>query len=81
MSSKEDLLLNHILEIKEDIAEIKADLFHHVKRTDIAEENLKILRAELKPVEKHVERVTGAIKLLSGILVVAAVVKVFIEFL
>ena len=67
--------------IRDDISDIKVDLAKHIYRTDIAEENLKILRNELKPVEKHVERMNGGLKLLSVILVVAAVVKVLIEFL
>lgn len=78
---KLDRIIDRIDEIREDIADMKVDLATHILRTRIAEENIEILRSELKPVEKHVERMNGGIKLLSAILVVAAVVKVFIEFL
>lgn len=75
-----DKISDKIDEIRVDIGDIKIDLREHIYRTKLAEENIKILRDELKPVEKHVERMNGGIKLLSLILVVAAVVKVFIEF-
>ena len=71
---REALLLEHILEIKDDIAEIKVDLRYHVKRTDIAEENLKMLREELKPVDKHVEQMRGALNLLKVLGIVLGVV-------
>ena len=83
MSDKEDLLLQHILEIKDDIAEIKLDLRYHVKRTDLAEENLKILRSELKPVEKHVEQMQGAlnlVKIVSVVLGVVIAIAAVVEF-
>lgn len=76
-----DKIAEKIDEIREDISEIKVDLREHIYRTKLAEENISILRSELKPVEKHVERMNGGLKLLSVIVVVAAVVKVFIELL
>jgi predicted RNA methylase len=40
-------------------------LEQHMRRTDLAEENLKILRTEFRPVERHVEVINGIAKFLS----------------
>lgn len=79
--SQLDKISDKIDEIREDISEIKVDLREHIYRTKLAEENINILRNELKPVEKHVERMNGGLKLLGVIVVVAAVVKILIEVL
>jgi hypothetical protein len=79
--NKLDKVVEKIDEIRDDIADIKIDLARHILRTDLAEENIKILRNELKPVERHVEHMSGGLKLLSVLIVIAAVVKLFIEFL
>ena len=47
----------------------------HIKRTDLAEENLDHLRAEMKPVQAHVLRVEGALKLIGLIGVIATIVN------
>ena len=40
-------------------------LEQHIKRTDLAEENIKILRDEFRPVERHVEVMNAVTKILS----------------
>lgn len=40
-------------------------LEQHMMRTQLAEENLEILRKELKPVQKHVEFINGLSKLIT----------------
>lgn len=52
-----------------DIAEIRRDLAHHIRRTDLAEEHLEMIKADLKPVQAHVLMMSGALKLV-GILAV-----------
>lgn len=78
--TKLDKIGEKIDEIRDDIAEIKIDLARHILRTDLAEESIKLLRNELRPVEKHVERVSGGLRVLSVLVVIGAVVKLFIEF-
>jgi len=46
---KEDLQ-----EIKVLLAEIKTDLRHHIKRTDMLDEEIKIFRKVLQPIREHV---------------------------
>lgn len=48
----------------------------HIKRTDIAEANLKLLRDEFKPVQAHVNFINGLSKLVVLIGVIAGIVHV-----
>jgi hypothetical protein len=68
-------------QIAGDISEIKEDLKLHIYRTKLAEENIELLRSDLKPVEAHVQKVEGAFKFLGVISllssIAAAIVKIF----
>ncbi len=70
-------------QIAADIGEIKEDLKLHIYRTNLAEENIELLRTTIKPIEAHVQKVEGGFKLL-GILslitsIIAGIVKIFIK--
>lgn len=43
-------------------AKQEANLGEHMRRTDLAEENIKLLRADLKPVQTHVAYMNGIFK-------------------
>lgn len=43
------------------------DIEHHIYRTDLAEQNLDILRQELLPVKKHVALVDASLKIIGAI--------------
>lgn len=60
-------LAESLAKITVDIAEIKRDLAHHIRRTDLAEEQLDLIKADLRPVQAHVLMMGGALKLV-GIL-------------
>ena len=74
MESKLDKIFDLIAEIQLDIAEIKADLRYHIRRTDLLDDDLKQQRSELKPVVKHVEQMQGALNLVKITSVVLGVV-------
>jgi hypothetical protein len=40
-------------------------LEHHIHRTDIAEDNMVMLRHEFKPIQKHVELINGLAKIIA----------------
>ena len=48
-----------IEQIKVDMAEIKVDLKHHIKRTELLEDEVRAWRNDLKPVQKHVTIING----------------------
>lgn len=72
--------------LRDDIADIKTsqkvmerDIAHHIKRTELAEEAIRLVREEIKPVKKHVVMMEGALKLLGvlsvGIGIVVSIAK------
>lgn len=40
------------------------DLEHHIYRTDLAEENIELLRSELDPIKKHINFVDASLKVI-----------------
>lgn len=62
-----------LTEIKVSLAEIKVDLRHHIKRTELLELEVKEWRNDMKPVQKHVTMVNGAGKLLGTASIITAI--------
>lgn len=56
-------------------------LENHIKRTQIAEENLELLRLEFKPIQRHVEFVNGLSKLVTLLGTISGIVYVVYEIL
>jgi chromosome segregation ATPase len=54
-------------------------LAQHIKRTDLAEENINMLRSELKPVKAHVDFINGLSKLITLVCVIIGAVAGLIE--
>lgn len=44
------------------LASQAVDLKHHIRRTDIAEDRMEHIEAQLEPIKKHVAMVHGAFK-------------------
>ncbi len=60
-----------LTKIQEDMAETRTtqavmqrDLAHHIRRTELAEESIDLVRADVIPIKKHVHMVEGALKLI-----------------
>jgi len=72
---------NDMNEIKCTINLQEQNLRHHVRRTNLLEENVKMLRKDFNPIKMHVAVVSGVTKALLGLLtavgVIAGIVKVF----
>lgn len=73
-----DLLIKHsdeLTEVKTTLASQQKSLDYHIKRTDLLEEQVNLLRNDLEPVEDHVKgikflgKVIGVISLIVGIAV------------
>lgn len=58
--------------IKEDLATIKANLSEHMRRTELAEESIKVL-------EKSIYQAQGAILLIGLLSTVASIVVIFLK--
>lgn len=64
LDGKIDVLDNRLDSVDRILAVQAEQLATHIKRTELAEENLSILRADLKPVQVHVARVDGVLRFL-----------------
>ena len=53
MSDKLDRIQEDVGEIKVSIVAIEKDIKYHIMRTDLAEENLNILKQEVLPIRTH----------------------------
>lgn len=73
MDSKLDRIVETLTEIKEDIAQIRADLNYHIKRTDTLEQ---LVRDELPPIKSHVDRVNFTLGSLAYIAKLAGLITV-----
>jgi hypothetical protein len=63
--------------ISEDISELKIttakqeeNLKEHIRRTELAEENLQMLRQEIEPLKQHVIAINGVLKIIGLISVI-----------
>ena len=79
-----ELMLNKQDRMNDDIGEIKVSLKYHIKRTNLLEESIELLRKDVKPIERYVTIINGILKLigLSSIIIgaIASFIKV-IEFI
>lgn len=90
MSNNHYDLLNKILEkqerMSEDISDIKLvnikqeeNLRLHMYRTELAEQNIEILKKELVPVKKHVDLINAAVKIIAGVSILVGIIVGIVE--
>lgn len=75
---KLDIIIDRLNETDKILAVQAEQLAYHIKRSDQLDTALGIIKNDLKPIEKHVSRVEGALKLIALLASIAAVVKMFI---
>jgi hypothetical protein len=87
-----NLIINLILDIKKDVSELKTSqvetkeiavkntivLEEHMRRTNIAEENIELIRQEMKPIKEHVQSVTAVTHFMAGLLKVLGVLATLV---
>jgi hypothetical protein len=85
------VILDNQNKMSEDIGDIKViiakqeqNIEYHVKRTDLAEENIALFREEMKPVKAHVATIHTILKIIGGLGVLlsiaASIVKILAYF-
>lgn len=77
LSQKIDKLDERLDSIDKTLIKQEGQLALHIRRTEIAEENIKMLRDDLKPIKKHVNMIEGIIKFLGILVTIGSVLKVF----
>lgn len=61
--------LDKLVEIQ---ADLRADVAEHIRRTEIAEQNIVQISEQVKPIQEHVAIVRGFGKIMMGLAAVAA---------
>jgi predicted nucleic acid-binding Zn-ribbon protein len=67
IEEKLDKVEEKISSIDVTLAKQAKDLEHHIYRTDLAESNIELLRAEMQPVKKHVALMDASLKVVGAI--------------
>lgn len=75
IDTKQDEMADRISLIEITLAKNTKDIEHHIKRTDLLEEQTEILKQELKPISNHVIQVKGIFWLFGVIGAFAAFLK------
>lgn len=81
LEGKLDKQQEHIHEIDKTLVRNTASLEEHMKRTEMNEEAIELLREELKPVRTHVNHIEGGIKLIGLVSLILGVVAAIVAFL
>lgn len=74
IEEKVDRIESKLSSIDVTLAKQAKDLEHHIYRTDLAEQNLEMLRTEIEPVKKHVALMDASLKVIGAIASIATFV-------
>jgi archaellum component FlaC len=67
IEEKLDKVEEKLSSIDVTLAKQAKDLEHHIYRTDLAENNIELLRNEMQPVKKHVALMDASLKVIGAI--------------
>jgi hypothetical protein len=59
---KLDAITETLTTMQIDIAEIRRDIEHHIRRTDLAEKHIEFLEDDIRPIKRHVAGVETLVK-------------------
>jgi len=71
IEAKVDIIEEKISSIDVTLAKQAKDLEHHIYRTELAEQNLELIRQEMVPVKKHVALMDAGLKIIGALSSVA----------
>ena len=67
IEEKLDKVEEKLSSIDVTLAKQAKDLEHHIYRTDLAEQNIELIRQEMQPVKKHVALMDAGLKVMGAI--------------
>lgn len=79
IEEKIDKVSDKIEIINTTLAKQHENLKEHMRRTEVAEKTLNLFKEEFKPIQVHVSRVEGGLKLIGIIGIIASIVTGSIE--
>lgn len=65
--NKIDRLDSRIDNVDKTLVKQEVSLSEHIRRTELAEEAIKILKSSIDPINRHVHMVEGALKMIGGL--------------
>lgn len=65
-----DKISEDISDLKVTVAKQEENIKEHIRRTELAEENLDMIRNEIKPLKEHVIAINGVLKTIGIISVI-----------
>jgi hypothetical protein len=65
-----DKISDDISELKITVAKQEENIKEHIRRTELAEENLQFLRQEIQPLKEHVVTINGVLKIIGTISII-----------
>lgn len=71
IEEKIDKIDDKISNIDVTLAKQAKDLEHHIYRTDLAEQNIELIRQEMQPVKKHVALVDASLRIIGALASIA----------
>lgn len=81
IEAKVDIIEEKISNIDVTLAKQAKDLEHHIYRTELAEQNLDLIRQEMVPVKKHVALMDASLKVIgalsSAAMFILGIIKLF----
>jgi hypothetical protein len=76
-----------VLKIADDLGDLKVtaakqevNLAEHMRRTELAEKSIELLRSDVKPIQKHVAMLEGVLKALGILSVILGLIAGAIQF-
>jgi len=78
ISQSLDRIESDVTELKIISAKQEENLKEHIRRTEIAEENISLIREEVRPLKEHVIVVNGVLKVLGVISVIVTSIAGFL---
>jgi molecular chaperone DnaK (HSP70) len=67
IEAKVDIIEEKISSIDVTLIKQAKDLEHHIYRTELAEQNLELIRQEMVPVKKHVALMDASLKVIGAV--------------
>lgn len=71
---KLDKLVISMHSIDKTVAKQEVNLSEHMRRTELAEAQIEMIRSDMKPIKTHVNRLEGGLKLLGIISIILTIV-------
>jgi len=78
---KHSEVVDEIKEVKVILARQDLQLAEHIRRTELLEEGLELVRNDIKPLQKHIDYINGGLKLLGLLSLIAGIAVSIVQLL